>query len=86
VVVPIGQGVGESVVPAVGVVCSRHCYHSARPSPSAPDQPGPQPCLPQKFRSRWRAELLGEAGWLKAPGMISTVRLVGGNSASTTSA
>jgi hypothetical protein len=39
VVVPIGQGVGESVVPAVGVVCSRHCYHSARASPSAPTSP-----------------------------------------------
>jgi hypothetical protein len=46
-VVPIGQGVGESVIPTVGVVCSRRCYRGARPSPSAPDQPGPQPCLPQ---------------------------------------
>jgi hypothetical protein len=35
VVVRIGRDVGESVVPAVGVVRSNRCYRSARPSPSA---------------------------------------------------
>jgi hypothetical protein len=34
VVVTLGRGVGESVVPAVGVVRSCRCYRSARPSPS----------------------------------------------------
>jgi hypothetical protein len=52
VVVPIGRGVGESVVPAVGVVRSRRCYHSARPSPSALISSVRSHASPKMFRSR----------------------------------
>ena len=54
VVVPIGRGVGESVVPAVGVVRSSRCYRSARPSPSALISPVHSHASPKKFRSRIR--------------------------------
>ena len=48
VVVPIGRGVGESVVPAVGVVRSSRCYRSARPSPSALISPVHSHASPKK--------------------------------------